>query len=175
MYTMVRRRRRSAETNYRKRIKELTGSMPRLVVRKSNRSVIVQVIEYAENGDKILASANSKELKAMGWEPRCNIPTAYLTGLLLSKKWKDHEVILDTGLYKPIGGSVVFSAAKGAQEGGLQVKGELAMDANRISGAHIENYAKDHKDRFSAYSKQGFDPSSIKVRFEDTKKKIMGK
>ena len=80
MYRMVRRRRRTATTNYPKRIRELKGGMPRLVVRKSNRGVLLQVVNYEENGDKVVASATSKELKKMGWEPRCNIPTAYLTG-----------------------------------------------------------------------------------------------
>jgi ribosomal protein L18 len=37
MYRMVRRRRRTAETDYLKRVKELKGGVARLVVRKSNR------------------------------------------------------------------------------------------------------------------------------------------
>ncbi len=60
--------------------------MRRVVVRKSNRGISMQVVEYDRSGDKIIASSNSKELKGMGWEPRCNIPTAYLTGMLLGKQ-----------------------------------------------------------------------------------------
>jgi large subunit ribosomal protein L18 len=170
---MIRRRRASAETDYNKRIKELKGGIPRLVVRKSNRNVLAQIVEYKEDGDKIVASANSKELRGVKWEPRCNIPTAYLTGMLLSRKWAKGDVVLDLGLYKPIKGSVVFAAAKGAQDGGMKVRGEMAVNADRISGSHIESYAKGNKERFSGYSKAGFDVSSMKARFEEAKKGIM--
>ena len=173
MYRMVRRRRRSAETNYPKRIRELKGGSARLVVRKSNRGVLLQIIKYEENGDKVVALATSKELKkAAGWEPRCNIPTAYLTGLLLAKKWKG-EATLDIGLYKPVKGSVVFAAAKGAQDGGVKLGANIEIDAARLSGSHIENYSKSEPARFGAYSKAGFDPAKMKEKFEEAKGLIM--
>lgn len=171
----IRRRRLSAETDYKKRVKELKGGMPRLVIRKSNRGIIAQIIDYTEDGDKVIASANSNELRKMKWEPRCNIPTAYLTGLLLSKKWSKGNAVLDLGLYKPMKGSVIFAAAKGAQDGGLKVLGNIEMDAARISGAHIESYAKEKKERFTGYTKAGFDVSSMKAKFEEAKKGIIGK
>jgi large subunit ribosomal protein L18 len=169
---MVRRRRRTAETNYPKRIRELTGGIARLVVRKSNRGVLLQVIKYEDNGDKVVAMANSRDLKAVGWEPRCNIPTAYLTGLMLAKKWSG-EATLDIGLYKPVKGSVVFAAAKGAQDGGLKLGANIEIDAARLSGGHIEKYSKAVPARFGAYSKAGFDPAQIKAKFEEAKGRIM--
>lgn len=172
MYRMVRRRRRTAETDYLRRVKELKGGMPRLVVRKSNRGVIAQVILYEENGDKVAASVNSGELREMGWEPRCNIPTAYLTGLLLAKKWKG-QATLDIGLYKPVKSSVVFAAAKGAQDGGIKLGANIEIDQARLSGAHIEGYFKTEPARFGAYSKAGFDPAKIKEKFEEAKGRIM--
>ena len=172
LYRMVRRRRRTAETNYPKRIRELKGGVARLVVRKSNRGILLQVINYEDNGDKVVASATSKDLKKMGWEPRCNLPTAYLTGLLLAKKWKG-EATLDVGLYKPVKGSVVFAAAKGAQDGGLKLGPTIEIDPARLSGEHIEKYSKAVPARFGAYSKAGFDPSQMKVKFEEAKGRIM--
>jgi large subunit ribosomal protein L18 len=172
---MIRRRRRNSTTDYAKRVKELKGGLPRLVVRRSNRAVLTQIIEYSEDGDKVLASANSKELRALGWEPRCNIPTAYLTGLLLSKKWSKAEAVLDIGLYKPVKGSVIFAAAKGAKDGGMSVRSDIEVDPGRLGGAHIENYAKAHKEGFSAYAKAGFDVSAIGAKFEQCKKSIKGK
>jgi large subunit ribosomal protein L18 len=169
---MVRRRRRTAETDYLKRVKELKGGVPRLVVRKSNRGIVAQVIVYEENGDRITASVNSRELREMGWEPRCNIPTAYLTGLLLAKKWKG-VATLDIGLYKPVKSSVVFAAAKGAQDGGLKLGANIEFDQNRLAGAHIESYSKVNPARFGAYSKAGFDPSRMKEKFEEAKGRIM--
>jgi large subunit ribosomal protein L18 len=172
MYRMVRRRRRTAETNYPKRIKELKGGIPRLVVRKSNRGIIAQIIVYEENGDKVSAYANSRELKEMGWEPRCNIPTAYLTGLLLAKKWKG-EASLDIGLTKPVKGSVVFAAAKGAQDGGVKIGTAIEVDPARLTGSHIESYSKAQPARFSGYSKASFNPAAIKQKFEEVKGRIM--
>jgi large subunit ribosomal protein L18 len=169
---MVRRRRRTAETNYPKRIRELKGGIARLVVRKSNRGVLLQVVNYEDNGDKVVASVTSGDLRKVGWEPRCNIPTAYLTGLLLAKKWKG-EATLDIGLYKPVKGSVVFAAAKGAQDGGLKLGTPIEMDSARLSGEHIEKYAKTVPARFGAYSKAGFDPAQIKAKFEEAKGRIM--
>lgn len=172
MYRMVRRRRRTAETNYPKRIRELTGGIARLVVRKSNRGVLLQLVTYEENGDKVIASATSRELKEMGWEPRCNLPTAYLTGLMIAKKWKG-EATLDIGLYKPVKGSVVFAAAKGAQDGGIKLGANIEIDASRLAGGHIENYSKTVPARFGAYSKAGFDPAQMKAKFEEAKGRIM--
>ena len=108
-----------------------------------------------------MASATSKELKKMGWEPRCNIPTAYLTGLLLAKKWKG-EATLDIGLYKPVKGSVVFAAAKGAQDGGLKLGANIEIDAARLSGGHIENYSKTEPARFGGILKGGIRPGEDK-------------
>lgn len=172
MYRMIRRRRRTSETDYPKRIKELKGGMARMVIRKSNRGILAQIILYEENGDKVAASVNSKELRKMGWEPRCNLPTAYLTGLLLAKKWKG-EATVDIGLSKPVKGSVVFAAAKGAQDGGLKLGSNIEMDPARLSGSHIENYSKTAPVRFGGYSKAGFDPAAIRAKFEEAKGRIM--
>ena len=139
MQKMIRLRRKISVTNYKKRIAMLKSGLPRVVVRKSNRGISMQVIAYEPDGDKITASASSSELKAMGWEPRSNMPTAYLTGLLLAKKassMKGMEMVLDIGIYRPVKGSVIFAAAKGAQDGGLKVAGEIEVDEKRISGAH---------------------------------------
>ncbi len=171
MYRMIRRRKRSAETDYKSRIALLKGGMPRIVVRRSNRSITMQVVEYTPDSDKVIAMAHSSELRKMGWEPRCNIPTAYLTGALLAKRWNG-ESVLDIGLYKPVKGSVVFAAAKGAIDAGMKLKANVEFDESRMRGAHIESYAKAGA-QFNGYSKAGFNPSSIQEKFEAAKKKIM--
>ena len=130
-------------TNYKKRIAMLKGGLARVVVRK-NRAINVQIAEYDSTGDKVVASANSKELKAFGWEPRSNIPTAYLTGLLLAKKakgMKGKELILDIGLYRPMKGSVIFAAAKGTVDGGINIISNIEIDAKRLSGSHIADFS----------------------------------
>ncbi len=175
---IARSRRSDASTNYAKRIAMLKSGMPRVVVRKSNRQILVQLVGYKENGDVVLASAGSKELKKMGWEPRSNIPTAYLTGMLLAKKAKklaEKGCILDIGLYRPVQGSVEFAAAKGSKDGGMALRFNAEFDASRITGAHIAKYAamKPKGSQFASYVKSGFDVAKISDAFETVKKKIL--
>jgi large subunit ribosomal protein L18 len=175
-FRMIKNRRRSSVTDYKRRIALLKSRLNRVVVRKSNRSIRMQIVEYTEKGDRILASAGSGELAAMQWQPRANIPTAYLTGMLLAKKAKGmatQEMVLDTGLYKPIKSSVVFAAAKGAIDGGLKIANNIEFDEKRLSGQHISEYAKAAgKDKFSGYRKANFDAQRMKEIFEELKKKI---
>ncbi len=179
MYRMIRQRRRTATTNYKKRIASLKGGMDRVVVRKSNKAITMQIIEYEKDGDKVVASANSRELKGRGWEPRCNIPTAYLTGMLLAQKIKDKstEFVLDIGLYRPVKGSVIFAAAKGFKDNGAKLNANIEFDEARLSGTHIANYAnsiedQSYKSRFSSYIKSGFDVKGMNKKFESVKKDL---
>src|SRR3989344_5153073 len=103
------RRKTSGKTDYRKRLKLLLGGKPRLVVRKSLKNITAQIAAYSKEGDKILASAHSRELNEFGWNsPKGNTPSAYLVGLLLGKKAKKtniKEMILDLGMNKSVKGS----------------------------------------------------------------------
>ena len=174
-YKMIRRRKRQAVTDYKKRIEMLKGDMPRVVVRKSNKGVLVQLVGYQTSGDKVLTSISSNALRKYQWAPRNNIPTAYLTGLMLAqaaKKLDVNEVVLDIGLAKPGKFSVVFAAGKGAADGGLKLLNGIEFDEKRLSGAHIADYAKSGRS-FPGYDKEKFDPKTIVERFTETKKKIM--
>lgn len=183
----IRHRRRSAKTNYRKRIASLKGGMDRVVVRKSNKAISMQVVEYSTTGDKVIASASSRELKAMGWEPKCNIPTAYLTGMLLAGKVakgkdKKSDFVLDIGLYRPVKGSVIFAAAKGFKDSGanLNLHANIEFDEARLSGKHISEYAgslsdEKYKEHFSSYAKSGFEAKRITDKFESVKKELANK
>lgn len=181
MHKHIRTRRVQGLTNYKKRIALLKGGLPRVVIRKSNRGVLAQVIVYEPSGDRISAQANSNELRAVGWAPRCNIPTAYLTGLMLAKKAKalGGELVADLGLYRPIKSSVVFAAMKGCIDGGLKVRADITFDAKRLSGEAIKAYATSikstdtFKKQFSGYAEEKFDVLSITEQFEQAKKKIL--
>lgn len=179
MYRMIRHRRIGSKTNYRKRIALLKGGMLRVVVRRSNKSITMQVIEYDGKGDKIVAYANSRELKGKGWEPRCNIPTAYLTGMLLASKLKDKasDFVLDLGLYRPVKGSVIFAAAKGFKDNGANLHEKIEFDSARLSGKHISGYANsaDEKSKFTGYAKSGFDVKNMEKQFETVKNGLLSK
>jgi len=141
-------RRRAGATNYKKRIKILQSNLPRLIVRKSDKYVVVQVSEFTSKGDKILLVAHSSELKKLGWKfGTKSIPAAYLTGLLAAKKAKAkgvQQAVLDIGLHTATKGAKVFAALKGAIDGGLNVAhgSDMIPSEDRISGKHIAEYLK---------------------------------
>ncbi len=182
-YRMVKKRRRQALTDYRKRVALLMGSMPRIVIRKSNRGVTAQIVAFQPNGDRVLTGVTSSELKKLNWMPRSNTPTAYLTGLALAKKAKKlnlGEVVVDTGLYKPGKSSILFAAVRGAADGGLKVLNDIKVDEKRIRGEHISGYAKlikqnaeKYNKQFSGYGSGKFVVERLDSAFDEVKKKIM--
>ncbi len=151
----IRRRRREGRTNYIKSAALLQGRLPRVVVRRSNRSITAQVIIYDRDGDKVVASAHSSELKEFNWPAKRNTPTAYLTGKLLARKAGKlnlGECVLDIGLRKPSKASILFAAAKGAADNGLKIKNNIEFDEKRIKGAHISVHSK-HGDIIELFEK----------------------
>lgn len=140
------KRQRKGLTNYYKRLKLVKYGLPRLVVRKTNRYIIAQIIVPKIGGDQTFLIINSKELIKYGWKNSFkNIPAAYLTGLLLgikSKKMNINKAILDIGLQKPVKHSKVFAVAKGAIDAGLEIpiSEEVIPFEERIKGEHIEKY-----------------------------------
>ena len=143
---MIFKRKRQGKTNYKKRLEYLKSGTPRLVIRKSLKNILAQVIEYAPSGDKVIVSAHTKELsKKYGWDSKTNIPTAYLLGLLISKKIKGKSIkklILDPGLKKPTKNSLIYSFLKGAVDFGLNIphSKEVFPTDKRILGEHIKNF-----------------------------------
>lgn len=145
-YTVPYRRKREGKTNYKKRLKLLKSSRLRLVVRRSLRYINAQVIEYNATGDKVVASASSRELAKYGWKHNtANMPAAYLTGLLLgakAKKSKLNNLVLDMGLYGPIKGSKIFACMKGVVDAGVKIahSSEILPSEARIKGEHIAKF-----------------------------------
>ncbi|MBN1193886.1 MAG: 50S ribosomal protein L18 [Methanomicrobiaceae archaeon] len=141
------RRRREGKTDYYKRMKLLLSEKPRMVVRKTNRQIIIQLVEADLVGDRTLVAAYSTELAAFGYTgATANTPAAYLTGILFAVKAQKagyEKAILDIGLNRASVGARVFAALKGAVEAGLDVPfGESILpDDDRVRGAHIEAYA----------------------------------
>lgn len=181
MINMIARRRRDSITNYRKRLGLLKGDKTRLVVRKTNRHVIIELVDYKVDGDKVLTTVNSKELEKLGWVSHSNLPTAYLAGVLMAKKAKElgfsKEVLLDMGLYKPMKNGVIFAAAEGCIEGGLKVIGSFKVDKDRISGKHIADYVKEDASKeklFSSYSEKKLNVKTLPESFKEVKSKING-
>lgn len=146
-YRVAFRRRREGRTDYRHRAALLRSGVPRAVVRKSNRGMSVQFIEYRDGADFVVASAVSKELAKLGWTlPGKNSPGAYLTGLLAGTRAKEkgvEEAVLDIGLREPTKGSLMFAALKGLIDAGVEIPhgdGMLPAD-DRVAGKHLREGA----------------------------------
>lgn len=176
------RRRREGKTNYAKRLALLKSGMYRVVVRTTNKRIIGQVVAYDPKGDKVLASADSNELKKLGWPSRANRPTAYLTGMLLAKKFNgDKECILDIGLRSSTKGSIPFVFAKGCIDNGMKLRASLEIDESLYNATSIAEYAKQlAKDtqklnkQFGAYLKEGVKPEQLPELFKSVYEKIKG-
>jgi len=128
MTKTIRRRRREAKTDYKARFHMLKSEKPRLVVRKTNRYVIVQIVESDVAQDKVVAKVSSKDLLNNGWPKEKegslkSLPACYLTGFMLVKnlKIKVAEAILDIGLQRNIKGSRLYAVLKGAVDAGLNI------------------------------------------------------
>ena len=123
-----RRRRKEGKTDYKSRFNLLKSGKTRLVVRKTNRYIIAQVVESDIAQDRIIITLTSKELLTKGWPKEKtgslkNLAAAYLTGYLLAKspKLASKSLILDTGLHRNIPSSRVYAVLKGALDAGLQI------------------------------------------------------
>jgi len=144
-YKVPFRRRREGRTDYRQRQRLLRARIPRAVVRMSLRNTSIQFISYDAQGDKVLATATSKELAKMGWSGSTgNIPAAYLTGYLAGKRAVKEGVesaVLDIGLKEPVKGAGCFAALKGMLDAGVEIPhGEEVLPAEeRIKGHHISD------------------------------------
>jgi len=144
-YYVKPRRRREGKTDYRKRLNLLRSGKIRMVVRKSLKNTQVQFVKYKEDGDNIVASANSKELKdKYNWRfSTSTTPAAYLTGLLAGVRAKEKGVtdcILDIGRQTPSTGCKIFAVLKGTIDAGLECpfSEEKLPSEDRIMGKHLD-------------------------------------
>ncbi|MFZ1023817.1 MAG: 50S ribosomal protein L18 [Thermoplasmata archaeon] len=143
-YRVPFRRRREGLTDYRHRLKLLKSGLPRAVVRRSNGRFWVAVTEYDPAGDRVIASADSKELPPLGFPTTSltSTPAAYLTGYLAGLRAKSagtSEAVLDLGLRHAIPGGRVLGALKGLLDAGLEIPhGEKGFPgADRLNGKHL--------------------------------------
>ncbi len=163
-YRVKFRRARNGKTDYRARKQLLISKTPRLVVRKSLKNTIIQLIQPANNGDTTIVSANTGDLRRYGYTGGTgNLPSAYLAGLLLgyrAKKKGQTGANLDMGLYKATKGGRIFAALKGAIDSGMEIPydPEVFPKDERIAGKHIDKYRK----------------TSLAEQFETVKQKIQG-
>jgi len=124
-----RRRRLEGKTDYKARLALLKAEKPRLVIRRTNRYIIVQIVTSEAAQDKIVAGTSSKILLSKGLPPESagilkGLGAAYLTGFLIGKKALEagiKDAILDSGMHVNVKNSRIYAALKGALDAGLNV------------------------------------------------------
>jgi len=184
-YGMPFRRRQEGKTDYRQRRALLKSGEKRLVLRLSISHAAVQFIEASLIGDRVIASATTRELvQSYGWKAACgNLPSAYLTGFLAGLKVKKtglKRALLDVGVRKPKSGGRLYAGLKGVIDAGVEIpcSEDIIPDESRIKGRHIASYWKtigDEKEqtrKFSKYLKMGLTPEGLPEHLEEVKKNI---
>lgn len=146
-FTAQYRRRREGKTNYHKRLRLLQSGKPRLVVRRSNTGVRVQIVSYEPAGDRVLAQASGADLRKVGFTQTSgkSLPAAYLNGYAAGARAKKAGVtsaIVDIGMQTATKGNRLFAAVKGVLDAGIQVPvgEEMLPKEERLHGKHIESH-----------------------------------
>lgn len=149
------RRRREGKTDYKARLALLKSNLPRVVVRKTNRYIIMQLVASREAQDSVLLCVNSRELLDYGWPSKFagslrSVPAAYLTGFLFGTKIKKiklgketkeiKKAVPDLGLSRSTKGARIYAALKGLIDAGLNVACSEKMfpDEKRLYARHMK-------------------------------------
>ncbi|MGH9918932.1 MAG: 50S ribosomal protein L18 [Nitrososphaerales archaeon] len=186
-YVPIYRRRRMGSTDYRARKKIITSSVPLLAVRVSSKNVTAQFIRPKAQGDEVVSSAHSRNLRKLGWKGSSkSVPACYLLGLLAGKRAKDQGIekaYLYNGLASFVNGSRVSALVKGVKDGGVDIpmSDEVAPSEERISGKVTAEYAKsllaEDKEKysklFSGLIKTGFKPEEYEENARALKQAIL--
>ena len=146
------RRRLSATTDYRRRLRLLKSGMPRAVIRISNTRTTAQITSYHKDGDVVVATVTGSDLTSRyGWPEdlsKKSVPASYLVGFALGKAALaagHDEAVLDIGLAASTPGNRVYAALRGMVDAGLEVPhGEDVLpEDERVNGAHIDESIAD--------------------------------
>jgi large subunit ribosomal protein L18 len=140
MKMLAKRRRLEGKTNYSKRMRMLEGRKPRIIIRKSNKYILLGYVDSKSAQDAVKVSISSKDLLDYGWPAAKagslkSLGAAYLAGILFGKKIsKLPPAILDTGLIRSTKGSRIYAAANGIVDSGFKMpcSKEVYPEENRI-------------------------------------------
>jgi large subunit ribosomal protein L18 len=123
----LKRRRHEQKTDYGARMGMLKSANPRIVVRKTNRYVVAQIVQSLGAQDRVIAQATSLELIEKGWPKALSgslksLPAAYLTGLLLAQKTgQEKSFIFDIGMQRNIKKGRLYAVLKGLIDSGITI------------------------------------------------------
>ncbi|MCL4328797.1 MAG: 50S ribosomal protein L18 [Candidatus Thermoplasmatota archaeon] len=141
------KRRKSGQTDYRRRLAIVKSSKPRLVVRPSGKGISVQIVKYAPRGDIVMKTVTDRSLKDRGFDIAGNsTPVAYLVGKVMAEEAKKagiSEVILDSGRRNIVRGGRISATVMGYVEAGGNMSHDPSIfpSEERIAGTHLKDKA----------------------------------
>ncbi len=148
MPKIQKQRKQERKTNYKKRLGMLKSGKNRIVIRKTNNYIIMQLVYSSEAKDKVIFGVTSRELLKNGWSENLkgslkSLPACYLAGYLFGKKLiekEEKEKILDIGLARNIHGGRIYAALKGIVDAGVEIKvnEKVFPSDDRIMGKHLK-------------------------------------
>lgn len=185
-FTLLRRR-RQGKTDYRRRLKVVSGKLPFASVTISGKNVTLQIIEARLKGDLTRVSTHSRELRKLGWKGSMkSLPSSYLVGLVGGNKAQQagvKKVIVRPQIRGFVRGSRFAAVVKGIRDSGVEVpfSEEGFPSEERLKGIHIAEHAKglaetdkaSYTSRFSQVIKRGLKPEEYPNHFELVKKAIL--
>lgn len=130
MRKTLKRRRMEGKTDYKARLGLLKNrDNVRLVVRKTNRYIIAQLVMSDASQDKVVCGAVSKELLSHGWLKNLagslkSTAASYLTGKLLGEKAKKkgiNRAVLDIGMHRNASGGRIYAVLRGVIDAGVEI------------------------------------------------------
>jgi len=153
-----RKRKQQRKTDYQARIGMLKSEIPRIVVRRTNKYIIIQYVKSKEAQDSVILGISSKKLLKYGWPEKNkgslkSVTAAYLTGYYIGKKILEKEpkarAILDIGLQRNISGNRLYAALKGLVDSGIDIKcnEKIFPSKERLEGKHLKSDLKDDFDK----------------------------
>lgn len=186
IYRVAFRRRREDRTDYRLRKRLISSRLPRLVIRRSLKHTYLQLVEARIEGDHVLVSASTAELRKYGWKGGTgNVPAAYLAGFLIGKKAIAKGIskaIVDINGYAVTKSNRILNAMTGAIDSGMEIPHgeEILPDEERAKGAAIAEFAsalqgedpEKYRRMFSSYLKNELPPENIVDHFDSVKAAI---
>ena len=152
------KRRLRTRTDYEARKDLLSGEVPRLVIRKTNRYMMAQIVNSKNGQDMVVSTTTSRELPAYGFPETFsmkNLAAAYLTGFLAASKSKKSvkKAVLDIGMLKSTKGNRLYAALRGAVDAGLDIphskeilpsmediKSKTKADIDKVTAKIKENF-----------------------------------
>ncbi|MGM5479996.1 MAG: 50S ribosomal protein L18 [Nanobdellota archaeon] len=176
--TVKYRRKREGRTYYKRRLGLLKSGKPRLVIRRTNSGVIVQIASYHPDGDKIMTTFHSRNISSYGWKYSTkSIPACYLAGMVVGASIKNSvsELVPDIGLQSSASGTRLYAVIKGVIDAGVKVDCSPSAfpDDKRIKGEHLADNKEFISSMATGYKKKGLSVEEIPSTVETIKKKIL--